>query len=312
MAWLYCAAHGRECESAVKRRQADIRRDGESVLIVKGKLISGPWRCDSCNAELHKGCTAYLYAAYPRHITEAMDEYGFEMERDYFTLTGEDRIALYGTAWPGGTLAQMLGRSRVTAGLPPKPPGAVGDRAVHAEAIRPGTGIGHRRHRRGGRRGAGDVPDAGLPPIYLLRTAGSCPECGDAMHVYTLGCHAFRPDDDPRPIDVFHFLRRIESVPEEVTKLLAARCPGYTPDRTREGEKPYLMNHCVCGAKLDDDFLHGDVGAAFYPDTPERYGNIKLVLLPIDEAIPVTSSWTIGGDEYLKFDAVEDWQALDA
>ena len=26
---------------------------------------------------------------------------------------------------------------------------------------------------------------------------------------------------------------------------------------------------------------------------------MKLFRLPIDEAIPVTSSWTIGGDEYL-------------
>ena len=166
MARLYCTTHGRECESAVKRRQADIRREGESVLIVKGKLISGPWRCDSCNAELNEGATAYLYAAYPRDITEAMDEYGFEMERDYFKLTGEDRMALYGAAWPGGPIAHMLGRSRVTAGLPPKRGGAVGDRAVQAEAEhRRGIGAGLRR---GGRR-AGDIPDAGAPPD--LRTA---------------------------------------------------------------------------------------------------------------------------------------------
>src|SRR5262249_51307118 len=115
-----CAADGRERESAVKRRQADIRREGESVLIVKGKLISGPWRCDHCNSELNEGGTAYLHAAYPRHLTEAMDEYGFEMERHYFALTGEDRMALYGAAWPGGPIAKMLGRSRVTAGLPPR------------------------------------------------------------------------------------------------------------------------------------------------------------------------------------------------
>ena len=209
---------------AVKRRQADIRRDGESVLIVKGKLISGPWRCDSCNAELHKGCTAYLYAAYPRHITEAMDEYGFEMERDYFTLTGEDRIALYGTAWPGGTLAQMLGRSRVTAGLPPKPPGAVGDRAVHAEAIRPGTGIGHRRHRR--RR---TTRSRKMHP--MLRRASTAPaaHCRELPAMVRMRCTSIRwaatpsgPTTIPGSLTCSTSCARSRACRRRATKLLAA------------------------------------------------------------------------------------------
>ena len=32
----------------------------------------------------------------------------------------------------------------------------------------------------------------------------------------------------------------------------------------------YLMNHCRCDVRLDDDHLHGDVGAAFWPDTQIR------------------------------------------
>jgi hypothetical protein len=309
MAWLYCAAHGREHESAVKRRQADIRREGESVLIVKGKLISGPWRCDSCNAELNEGAPPYLYAAYPRDITEAMDEYGFEMERDYFKLSGEDRMALYGAAWPGGPVAHMLGRSRVTAGLPPR------RRAISAtELLMPKPMSAEEREPDYDEKD--EEPEIystlALPPIYVLRTAERCPDCGRAMHVYTLGCHAFRHDDDPYPVNVFHFLRRIERVPEKLTAMLKAKCTGYTLDTTREGETPYLMNHCTCGAKLDDDYLHGDVGAAFFPDMAYGYEAMKLFRLPIGDAIPVTSSWTIGGDERLDFEAVEEWEALDA
>ena len=306
MTWLYCAAHGRECERAVKRRQADIRREGESVLIVRGKLISGPWRCDHCNAELKDGATAYLHAAYPRHLTEAMDEYGFEMEREYFALAGEDRMALYGAPWPGGPIAQMLGRSRVTVGLPPR------RRALSAtELLTPKPMTAGEPEPDDGEEEEPEIyPTLALPPIYVLRTAERCPECGRAMHVHTLGCHAFRHDDDPYPIDEFHFLRQIECVPEEVTAMLKAGCPGYTLDTTRGGEAPYLMDHCACGAKLDDDYLHGDVGAAFFPDTPGGYKGIKLFRLPIDEAIPVTSSWAIGGGDYLDFEAAEDWQAI--
>jgi hypothetical protein len=45
-------------------------------------------------------------------------------------------------------------------------------------------------------------PTLALPPLYLLRIAERCPECHQAMHVYALGCHAFRHDDGPDPVDV--------------------------------------------------------------------------------------------------------------
>jgi hypothetical protein len=102
-----------------------------------------------------------------------------------------------------------------------------------------------------------------MPPLYVLRSADYCPECGQATHVYTLGCAAFHDAEDSRPVEVFHFLRQIESVPPQLTKLLKARCPGYYLDRDERSDRLYLINHCRCGAKLDDDFLHGDVGAAF-------------------------------------------------
>jgi hypothetical protein len=150
-------------------------------------------------------------------------------------------------------------------------------------------------------------PSLAMPPLYVLRTAERCPECGRAMHVYTLGCAAFHDAEDSRPLEVFHFLSRIRSVPEAVLKLLKARCPGYDFDSPVEGEPPYLMNHCDCGAKLDHDFLHGDIGAAFWPDTPEGFGLFKLFRLPIEEAIPIVCEYSVGGGEYLDYGHAEAW-----
>jgi hypothetical protein len=151
-------------------------------------------------------------------------------------------------------------------------------------------------------------PTLAIPPLYLLQTAERCPECGNAMHVYTLGSAAFRHADDSRPVEVFHFLRVIRSLPKDVLKLLQTKCPNYFLDR-EDGSypKPYMINHCRCGAKLDDHFLHGDVGAAFQPGTPEGYAQIKLFLLPVDDAIPVDSLYAIGGDEFMDFDETELW-----
>jgi hypothetical protein len=153
-------------------------------------------------------------------------------------------------------------------------------------------------------------PSLAMPPLYVLRTADRCPDCGQAQHVYTLGCAAFHDAEDSRPVKDFHFLRSIRSVPEQVLTLLKDRCPNYYLDHTEEGEPPYLMNHCPCGAKLDDDYIAGDIGAAFWPDTPEGYESFKLFRLPIDEAIPVESSYMLGGGEYLDFEHVRSWTEL--
>ncbi len=153
-------------------------------------------------------------------------------------------------------------------------------------------------------------PSTAFPPLYVLRTADDCPECGQPQHVYTLGCAAFCDADWDAEVEDFFFLRVIRSLPEDVLKLVKARCPSYFLDSEEGWDKPYLINHCRCGAKLDDFFLHGDVGAAFMPDTPDGYGNITLFLLPIDEAIPVESSYTLGGGEYLDFDNTRPWIEL--
>jgi hypothetical protein len=153
-------------------------------------------------------------------------------------------------------------------------------------------------------------PSLAMPPLYVLRTAVRCPACGKAMHVYTLGCAAFRDAYERSTIQDFHFLQLIREVPEPVLALLHAKCPGYHLDDEGDGDTPYLMNHCRCGAKLDDDYLHGDIGAAFWPDTPDGFRNIKLFAIPIDEPIPVEASYMLGGGEYLDLDHAQTWTNL--
>ena len=61
-------------------------------------------------------------------------------------------------------------------------------------------------------------PSLAIPPLYVLRTAARCPECGKAKHVYTLGCAAFHDAEDPPG----------RGVP----------FPGFDPQRAGGGAKP--------------------------------------------------------------------------
>ncbi len=86
MPYLYCAVHGRGHETRIIEQQELYRAEGESVLIVRGKLKSGPHRCDKCNTTLKRGDDAAMLSAFPRHIVEGTDAYDFAQEQRYFDM----------------------------------------------------------------------------------------------------------------------------------------------------------------------------------------------------------------------------------
>lgn len=127
---LYCKQHGREDEASVIERQEHYRQEGESVLIVKGRLQTGPWLCDRCNDTINRGGVAYLTTCLPRWITEGEPRYDFAYERRYFGGR-YDRIAVYGAEWPGipaGTGAGVM---------PPRRSGRHRQRPLCALDLRP-------------------------------------------------------------------------------------------------------------------------------------------------------------------------------
>jgi hypothetical protein len=146
-----------------------------------------------------------------------------------------------------------------------------------------------------------------VPPLYVLRAAERCPKCRQALHVFALGCDAFVDAEEHEAIEAFHLLTFVRHLPDRLLRILATKCTGYYFDHSDSQEAPYLMNHCRCGAQLDDATLHWDVGGAFCPDTPEGYDTIKLSRLPIDTPIAIECSYTIGGGQYLDTEAVKPW-----
>ena len=101
MGRLYCEQHGKEHEARVIGQSSIYCQEGESILIVKGRLTSGGWQCDRCNASLGNGCQAYLLTVFPQWVTEQIPDYDFRHEREYFAVEKAE-VAVYGAEWPGG------------------------------------------------------------------------------------------------------------------------------------------------------------------------------------------------------------------
>ncbi len=95
MPYLYCAADGDAHEKTVIARQDDYRQTAESVLIVRGKLKSGPWKCDRCNARLKRGDAAMLMTALPASFSRHAGGYDFAYERGYFDMKRAE-VKVYG------------------------------------------------------------------------------------------------------------------------------------------------------------------------------------------------------------------------
>jgi len=105
---LYCDEHGKEHESRCQEEQENYRWFGETILIVRGRLKSGPWTCDRCNAPLKQNHKAWLVTAFPRSMS-SMRDYDFAQEREYFNMKRAE-VKVYGAASSGGiaSAAPML------------------------------------------------------------------------------------------------------------------------------------------------------------------------------------------------------------
>ena len=58
MPYLFCETHGREHEAGAAGREEAYRKEGETVLTMRGTLISGPWQCDrgTCGIRSARAC----------------------------------------------------------------------------------------------------------------------------------------------------------------------------------------------------------------------------------------------------------------
>lgn len=152
------------------------------------------------------------------------------------------------------------------------------------------------------------------PPLYVLRARETCPGCGKASNAYALLAAGLYDALEEDSFASHILLRNIEHLPTHLLARLTERCPGWRFDRDDAAAPAYLMNHCRhCGAKLTDYYTQAEPGAAFYPCSKEDCWNISTYRLPVNEAVSLVCTWSIGGlPTFLDYDHAEPWEALPA
>lgn len=112
-------------------------------------------------------------------------------------------------------------------------------------------------------------------PLYLVKSSEGCWKCGQSAEVYCLASEGFESGGYFHE-DFFVTYGSLETVPASLRQHFMANCPSYREDYSKTAGGRYCMNHCSCGAKLGDFYLHNEPGGAFFPTSETVARDIEL------------------------------------
>lgn len=112
-------------------------------------------------------------------------------------------------------------------------------------------------------------------PIYLVKSADTCWKCGNRADVFCLASDGFESEGYFYE-GLFVTYGYLESIPKNLLQYFRENCPSYYPDYSKTTNNSYCMNHCSCGAKLGDFYLHSEPGGGFFPTNEKRAKEIVL------------------------------------
>ena len=82
----------------------------------------------------------------------------------------------------------------------------------------------------------------------------------------------------------------VQAVPSRLARYLKQYHPRYYKSFSKTTETHYWMNHCRCGARFGDFFLHSEPGAPFFPTSEGGFGEITLTELKGSGFVALTAS----------------------
>lgn len=111
--------------------------------------------------------------------------------------------------------------------------------------------------------------------MYLVKSLGRCWKCGGDADAYCLASDGFESDGYFHE-DFFVTYGFLHTIPTMLAAYFRANCPSYYVDYSRMAGGTYCMNHCSCGAKLGDFYLHDEPDGAFFPTSEKVARTVML------------------------------------
>lgn len=149
-----------------------------------------------------------------------------------------------------------------------------------------------------------------IQPVYLIAAKDCCWKCKQETFVYTIACEEYYYGYDRAVYNGFIVLSTITVLPDEIITLLKDKCPRYYLDYSKMHESSYFMNHCHCGAKLGDFYMHKEPGGAFHLIDKSDCCRVALIPLPLKHNLPIVASMTVAPSNPIKYAKLIQWSDL--
>jgi hypothetical protein len=133
-------------------------------------------------------------------------------------------------------------------------------------------------------------------PIYLLKSWERCRKCYMTIDVFCLAANGAKEEEWDEEVKGFFTFPFLTSMPKNIEAALQKHAPLYYMDYTKTTNSYYYVNHCKCGAKLGDFYMHGEPGGAFYPTSEYESQGITMHVISL-ENITISASLSSRGIE---------------
>ncbi len=135
-----------------------------------------------------------------------------------------------------------------------------------------------------------------VPPVYLLQSYEKCWKCKEITPVYALAAHGVNSEENN--LDIFLTFFNLRVVQSQLKKILTKNAPSYYIDYSRQANSSYYLNHCQCGAKQGDFFMHAEPSGPFYPTSKNHAEIIKIGVVSM-EAIKIDGEFSANSDDLI-------------
>ena len=135
-----------------------------------------------------------------------------------------------------------------------------------------------------------------IPPVYLLQSYEKCWKCKEITPVYALAAHGV--NSEKNTLDIFLTFFNLRIVQPQIKKILLKNAPSYYLDYSRQANSKYYLNHCQCGAKQGDFFMHSEPNGPFFPTSKPEAERIKIGVVSV-EPIKIDGEFSAKSDDLI-------------
>ncbi len=148
-----------------------------------------------------------------------------------------------------------------------------------------------------------EIHDEGLVAlgrVYIAKSVSDCNRCGNSTNVFCLASDGYE-FEGMADWKCFVTYSNVQQVPPLLSQLLMDVVPTYRPDYSSTQGRTLYMNHCDCGAKQGDYYLHSEPGGAFCPMSPREAEKITLYQINLSlRKIPLCAQEHFSDPDYIE------------